>query len=397
MRKLFLITLPALLVGLTLAALATEIYVRSTWDPRKGTPGFFLSDAIRGQRLAPHYDGWFAGVPVRTNALGMRAAREVPAQKSPRTFRILVLGDSVTFGHGSVHTYPDLLQGLLARWRPDVDWEVWNAGVPGYNTSQELAHLRDLGPVVDPDLVIVGFFDNDLSGNAALGEPSALALFVSRVASWAKRTFYSYELYKRVYLQLAWQFSRADALQRRIEHLGTESALLATREAAARRPEQQLTEYERLTPAQVDAVRCESGERPEPGLLEAVQGDAGWPAFVNAVRGFQALHRAGDYRIVFFLNVVPPACPDGDVFHDDGARRLNDLLLGVMGEGTPAVSAFDHFLARRPSQMPDASAHAIGNANMTKAEALFDFLSSRVLPPLLPASGRSAAATDPTP
>lgn len=397
MRKLFLITLPALLVGLTLAALATEIYVRSTWDPRKGTPGFFLSDAVRGQRLAPHYDGWFAGVPVRTNALGLRADREVPARKSPRTFRILVLGDSVTFGHGSVHTYPDLLQRLLARWRPDVDWEVWNAGVPGYNTSQELAHLRELGPVLEPDLVIVGFFENDLIDNAAVGEPGAAALLASRVTSWAKRTFYSYEFYKRVYLQLAWQLSGSDAFQRRIDHLGTESALLATGDAAYRRPEQQLTDYERMTPEQVAAVRCDSGERPEPGLLEAVQNDAGWPAFVDAVRGFQALERAGAYRIVFFLNVVPPACPDGDYFHDDGARRLNDLLLRVMSDGTPAVSAFDHFLARRPSQMPDASAHAIGNANMTKAEALFDFLSSRVLPPLLPASGAPASAIDPTP
>ena len=63
---------------------------------------------MRGQRLAPNYDGWFAGVPVHINGLGFRDARDYALEKGPNTFRILVLGDSVTFGHGSVdeHTYP---------------------------------------------------------------------------------------------------------------------------------------------------------------------------------------------------------------------------------------------------------------------------------------------------
>jgi hypothetical protein len=53
----------------------------------------------------------------------------------------------------------------LEAWRPDIDWQVWNAAVPGYNTSQELAYLLEVGDRFQPDLVVVGFFDNDLSDN----------------------------------------------------------------------------------------------------------------------------------------------------------------------------------------------------------------------------------------
>ena len=81
----------------------------------RGEPGFFLTDAVRGQRLAPGYDGWFAGVPVRINSSAFAIRREYPLDKPPGTFRILVLGDSVTFGHGTLAdtTYPYLLEQRL--------------------------------------------------------------------------------------------------------------------------------------------------------------------------------------------------------------------------------------------------------------------------------------------
>ena len=86
----------------------------------RGTPGFFVSDPTRGQRLAAGYDGWFAGVPVRINALGFRDSRDYAIEKAPDTFRILVLGDSVTFGHGAMFeaTYPYLLEQRLKALAP---------------------------------------------------------------------------------------------------------------------------------------------------------------------------------------------------------------------------------------------------------------------------------------
>ena len=385
LQKVLFLTLPALLLsGLALAA-SIEVWVRATWDPRRGSPGLFVSDPVRGQRLAANYEGWFAGVPVRINNLGFRDDRDYDLSKRPNTLRILVLGDSVTFGHGSVRTYPELLENLLREWRPEIDWQVWNAAVPGYNTSQELAHLLDVGPRFQPDLVIVGFFDNDLADNIELRSPGRTAEATSAVLSWVQQHVYSFEFYKRLGLQMAWRLSGEDAFRRRLEHLGTESQLLENVAAVHGLEEQQIGSYERLTDEQVRAFKCPYGETPEPALIADVQKQAGWPHWLDAVRRFQELHRSGAYRVLFFLNVVPPICPEGDAFYEGGARVFNDFLVHILGDGTPTVSTLDAFLHRRPSQMPAARAHAIGNSNMTKAEVLFQNLTESVLPELLPA------------
>ena len=61
---------------------------------------------------------------------------------------------------------------------------------------------------------------------------------------------------------------------------------------------------------------------------------------------------------------------------------------GILGNGTPAVSTYDEFRHLRPSQMPLASAHAIGNSNLVKADVLFKFLRDDVLPTFT--AGRTA-------
>jgi hypothetical protein len=383
LRGLLTISLPATIISLLVLAAGVEAWVRFTWDPRRGTPGLFISDPVRGQRLAANYDGWFAGVPTHTNNLGFRDDRDYDLAKPAGTFRILVLGDSVTFGHGSVHTYPRLLEDALREWRPDVGWQVWNLGVPGYNTTQVLVHLLDVGPSFQPDLVVVAFYENDLTGNTPIPEPGVAARALAGTVSWVQRHLHSFEFYKRIGLQLAWMTSRKDSFRLRLEHLGTESALLAAAADVHTLPEQRITPYERLSDDQVQANRCVYGEKPSPSLMHDVQRQEGWADWERAVARFRALHRSGAYRIVFFLNMVPPICSDGDFFYEGGTRGFNDFLMRYMSDGMPAVSTVDAFLRRRPSEMPAARGHAIGNANMTKAEVLFDYLSREVLPPLI--------------
>jgi hypothetical protein len=141
-----------------------------------------------------------------------------------------------------------------------------------------------------------------------------------------------------------------------------------------------LTPFERLTDAQVRAVDCFYGMKPNPSVIPAIEHDAGYPAWVAAVRGFQQLNAQGAYRIAFFLNDVPPVCPDGDVFYDGGSKAIDEFYLRVMSAGTPAVSTYDAFLHVRPSQMPNASGHSLGNSNVVKADVLFDFLRERIAP-----------------
>ena len=102
---------------------------------------------------------------------------------------------------------------------------------------------------------------------------------------------------------------------------------------------------------------------------------------------FQALHQAGRYRIVFFVNMAPRSVQAADRFVDGGRWPMTTALLEVLGRGTPAVSSAARVLAL-PSVADAGSRRVtrIGNANLVKAEALFRYLRDRVLPPLLPAA-----------
>jgi lysophospholipase L1-like esterase len=312
---------------------------------------------------------------VRINALGFRDTRDYSLDKPPGTFRILVLGDSVTFGHGALSetTYPFLLEQELKRWRPDVNWQVWNLGVPGYATSQELSYLREVGPHYRPDLVVVGFYANDLAGNA-----TPRSSWWRRAGSAAQRVmqrwFYSYELYKKVALTLHWRLLTRGADRGRIDALAADEALLAAPADAAGHPSQRLTDVDRFD--DTDTFRCEVDTDPNRDRLghHLQQPSAEIAAWKEAVAALQQLHRDGAYRIAFFINMAPNECPDGDRFIDGGALEDDAALRDILGRGTPVGSSVRAFLPYRPSQMPGASGHSSGNANRVKAQALFEFL-----------------------
>ena len=81
--------------------------------------------------------------------------------------------------------------------------------------------------------------------------------------------------------------------------------------------------------------------------------------------------------------MAPNECVEPDRFYDHGSGADSEALLEVLGKDTPAVSSWPEFLYYRPSQMPAASGHSLGNANLVKAQALFNFLRDKVLPPLV--------------
>lgn len=106
---------------------------------------------------------------IDINGEGLRDPREIEVPKPPGTYRVLCLGDSFTFGLAVPfeETYPHRLEGLLRARGAEpgsapVRVEVWNAGVNGYCSCQELAYLHHHGFRLDPDLVTVGFVMNDV-------------------------------------------------------------------------------------------------------------------------------------------------------------------------------------------------------------------------------------------
>ena len=388
LRKL-VVALIAMTISVLVCMVLIEAWVRWSWDETQGRPGFFLTDANRGQRLSPGYEGWFAGVPVRINSLGFRDRQEYSLEKPNNTFRIFVLGDSVTFGHGTLDdtTYPYLLEQELKKWRSDVAWEVWNLGVPGYNTGQELAYLKQIGPQADPDLVIVGFYPNDFSGDNAPATRGRLARYGAPLLRLAQRHLYSFEFYKRVILTARFRLFTSKEDQLRLEHLASEEELLR-RGPGASDDVQRLTELERLDGPGLETFEC-PGRAPKAGgnsslATQLRDRDPEYASWFRAVEELQAMHQRGEYRIVFFINMAPWVCESADRFIDGGRLSDDDALLEVLGRGTPAVSSTRAFFHYRPSQMPAAGGHAIGNSNLVKAQTLAAFLKGKILPPLLP-------------
>ena len=376
-RRPLLVSGVAFVASALVAAAIVEIAVRASWDPARGRPGFLVADAVRLEKLAPNYDGWFAGVPVHINSLGFRDNREYAIAKRPGTFRILVLGDSVTFGHGSVfeHTYPLLLEKRLKAWKPDVDWQVWNLGVPGYNTSQELAYLLEVGASYRPDLVVVGFYANDVVDNRIVSAPGRAAVATAIVKTWLKRHLYSFEWYKRTALTLRYRLRTSDAERAVLENLAAQDRLLVKPAQVAALAQQQLTSPAPRSNAEIATETCSN--EPVPMLPKILQtpGLDGWK---DAVRRLQQLNRDGTYRIVFFINGSPTPCEVEDVFDTRASKPIDEYFQKVLSEGTPVVSSHDAFAKYRPSQMPESSGHSIGNSNALKADVLFEFLRDRV-------------------
>jgi lysophospholipase L1-like esterase len=378
-RRRFFISSTALVLTALVLAAVVELVVRASWDPARGRPGFLVADPVRLEKLAPNYDGWFAGVPVRTNALGFRDDREYDLAKPRGAFRIVVLGDSVTFGHGSIfeHTYPRLLERRLRAWKPGVDWQVWNLGVPGYNTSQELAYLLEIGAAYRPDLVIVGFYANDVVDNRSVAAPTRRAVAAAAVKTWFKRHTYSFEWYKRTLLTVQYRLGTSATEREVLENLAAQDRLLVKPAQVAALAEQQLTSPTPLSASDIAAARC--SDQPI-AMLQKILQTPGLEAWKDAVRRLQQLGRDGTYRIVFFINSAPTPCEAGDVFDARTSKPVDDYFLQMLqSDATPAMSSHDAFIRYRPSQMPEAWGHSIGNSNALKANVLFEFLRDGIL------------------
>jgi len=130
--------------------------------------------------------GYLMGVDVAINSKGLRDA-EHAYEKSDSTFRILLLGDSITMGWGvpQDQIYADILEVQLNRNPPLPDvkkFEVINAGVGNYNTSHELFYLESEGLKYNPDMVMVCFFIND---GEIINAPEAIGFLDRNSYLWA--------------------------------------------------------------------------------------------------------------------------------------------------------------------------------------------------------------------
>ena len=118
--------------------------------------GVVIPDDKRIWRLRPIENG-----PLKTNSLGFRDTEP----QLDDSFRVLLLGDSISWGDGIKNVqqvYPQLLEKSINDSQQNRKVEIINTGTPGYSTFQEAVVLQEYEDRVSADMVILQFCLNDV-------------------------------------------------------------------------------------------------------------------------------------------------------------------------------------------------------------------------------------------
>jgi hypothetical protein len=199
-----LLGLVTVVFSFSVSLLFAEMVLRvNDWyrSPKPGTLQLdqdvtYVFSATRHHRLIPsaryrhkeiEYDYLWAN-----NSLGMRD-RERSVEKDPDSFRIIFLGDSMVQGYGVPFEQSMVyrLETSLNQPLREQKLEVFNGGVFGYSPMLEYFYLKELLPLVSPDLVLVGFFlGNDVgddyfySQEALVSEENGSVYFADMKWPW---------------------------------------------------------------------------------------------------------------------------------------------------------------------------------------------------------------------
>jgi lysophospholipase L1-like esterase len=153
----------SLVLSLALLEIALRVLRPSSVTYYVHMPTIYQPDDIVGYRYIPGADDYIERDDYRIQSHINRAGfndDEFTLERQPGVARIAVLGDSFTVG---LHvergqTFPDVLERLLSESGPV---EVYNFGVDGYGTPNELA-LMDEVLTYDPDIVVLTLYENDI-------------------------------------------------------------------------------------------------------------------------------------------------------------------------------------------------------------------------------------------
>ena len=138
--------------------------------------GDYVRDKLPDDQLVfrhkPSWETRYGDVRVTYNERGLRDRPILP--KAAGEYRILALGDSVTFGWGvdQDKTFAARLEPLL-QGRLHRPVRAINSGVGGYNTVQEVTYFKQKGIALQPDLVMLTYVKNDIEVNKGPFDPWA--------------------------------------------------------------------------------------------------------------------------------------------------------------------------------------------------------------------------------
>ena len=164
MRREIILTLSSVLISLIIGELMIRVLDPLGISYYQGSSEYHLDklpDPILIYKHAPALDRTYQGTRVLINDLGQRDRKL--EKKQDGELRILLLGDSVTFGWGvpAEVTFGRKLESMLAS-QPGRVVRTVNTGVGSYNTVQEYAVLRAYAEVIEPDVVVLLYVNNDI-------------------------------------------------------------------------------------------------------------------------------------------------------------------------------------------------------------------------------------------
>jgi lysophospholipase L1-like esterase len=171
-----------------------------------------------------HNDTW----TIRVNSEGFRGPEREDKDAREGVYRILFIGDSVTFGYGVEErdSFVGRVKVMLRTRYPDRRFDIVNAGVPGWSWVQGLRFLQVRGLSLHPNLVIMAhgvndqFFPAELTDNeriAALETPAPRLL--ERLRETLSRTN-MYRLARRLVIALTGQPEMSPGCERQIRNTG---------------------------------------------------------------------------------------------------------------------------------------------------------------------------------
>lgn len=107
---------------------------------------------------------------VKINSLGFRDIEREINKKNEKK-RVCVIGDSITFGIGVKfnETYPYILEKMLRSG--GFEAEIWNMGVPAYNSIQKNIMVKRCIDEFHGDIIIYQYFVDDSWPTAILFDP----------------------------------------------------------------------------------------------------------------------------------------------------------------------------------------------------------------------------------
>lgn len=180
-RKLIIPTLIIVPVSLILAMLIAEWIIRFaspqlTYSQAKNVSlrvshksDFLPSDLKPNQETIHIGNTHEFSYPVKINSLGYRM-EEFTIEKPADTYRILMIGDSMTFGYGVEEKYniPSTLEERLNQYLGDQSKkkvQIINAGfASGKAPDTYYLYFKNKGLKLDSDLIVVNYFlNNDIS------------------------------------------------------------------------------------------------------------------------------------------------------------------------------------------------------------------------------------------